>query len=151
MCIITTGSRQSKMPILSRTAVQKSIETVFFIAICRLTGDKWQSKTPFLSIFDPHSSIVDYVFYCCLPGVIMINTETYPRFLTGCTEPLPGNSENTQHNSTLENSKNLTHINYIALYQQGSYKQGLVKFKDFSRTSKRFSYGFQGLKTYEKY
>ena len=34
---------------------------------------------------------------------------------------------------------------------QGSYRQVCVKFKDFSRTSKRLSYCFQGLKTYEKY
>ena len=26
---------------------------MFLIAICRPTGDKWQSKTLFLSIFDP--------------------------------------------------------------------------------------------------
>ena len=38
------------MPILSRNADQKSIETVFWIAICRPTGDKCQSKTPLLSI-----------------------------------------------------------------------------------------------------
>ena len=34
---------------------------------------------------------------------------------------------------------------------QGSYKQDCVKFKDFSRTSKKLSYCFQGLKTTEKY
>ena len=34
---------------------------------------------------------------------------------------------------------------------QGSYRQVSVKFKDFSRTSKRLSYHFQGLKTYEKH
>ena len=34
---------------------------------------------------------------------------------------------------------------------QGSYRQVSVKFKDFSRTSKRLSYCFHGLKTYEKY
>ena len=34
---------------------------------------------------------------------------------------------------------------------QGSYRQVCVKFKDFSRTSKIFSYCFQGLKTYDKY
>ena len=39
-------------------ADQKSIETVFSIAICRQCGDKWQSKTLFLSIFDLRSSIV---------------------------------------------------------------------------------------------
>ena len=32
---------------------QKSLETEFSIVICRPTGDKWQSKTLFLSIFDP--------------------------------------------------------------------------------------------------
>ena len=35
--------------------------------------------------------------------------------------------------------------------QQGSYRQVCVKFKDFSRTSERLSYCFQGLKAYEKY
>ena len=39
-------------------ADQKSIGTVFSIANCRLCGDKWQSKTLFLTIFDLRSSIV---------------------------------------------------------------------------------------------
>ena len=30
----------------------------FSIAICRPTSDKWKSKTLFLAIFDPRSSIV---------------------------------------------------------------------------------------------
>ena len=34
---------------------------------------------------------------------------------------------------------------------QGSYRQNCVKFKDFSRTSQRLSYCFQGLKTLGKY
>ena len=42
--------RQSKMLILSTNVDQKSLETEFLIAICRPTGDKWQSKTPFLAI-----------------------------------------------------------------------------------------------------
>ena len=50
----------------------KSVETVFLIAICRPTGHKWQSKTLFLSIFDPRSSIVDYVLDFRLPGVLLI-------------------------------------------------------------------------------
>ena len=49
---------------------QKSLETEFLIAICRPTGDKCQSKTLFLAIFDPRSPIVKSVFYCRLPGVI---------------------------------------------------------------------------------
>ena len=50
---ITPGRWQAKSPILSRNVDQKSIETVFLIAICCPTGNKWQSKTLFLSIFDP--------------------------------------------------------------------------------------------------
>ena len=69
--IITPDRRQSKTSILSRNVDQKSIATVFSIAICRPIGDKWQSKTLFLSFFDPRSSIVDNVFDCHLPGVIM--------------------------------------------------------------------------------
>ena len=49
---------------------QKSIETEFLIAICRLSGDKWQSKTLFLAIFDPLSSIVNSIFDCHLSGVL---------------------------------------------------------------------------------
>ena len=52
---ITTGRRQSKQ---SRNADQKSLETVFSIAICRQSGDKWQSKTLFRTIFYLRSSIV---------------------------------------------------------------------------------------------
>ena len=59
------------MPILSRNVDQKSSETVFSIAICRQCGGKWRSKTLFLSIFDPQLSIVDSVFNCRLPVVLM--------------------------------------------------------------------------------
>ena len=69
---ITPGRRQSKTPTLSRNVDQKSLETEFSIAICRHTGNKWQSKTLFLSIFDPRSSIVDSVFDCRLPGVAIV-------------------------------------------------------------------------------
>ena len=37
---------------------QKSIEIVFSIAIFRQCGDKWHSKTLFLTIFDLRFSIV---------------------------------------------------------------------------------------------
>ena len=48
------------MLILSTNMDQKSLETEFLIAICLHSGDKWQSKTMFLTIkmfieiFDPH-------------------------------------------------------------------------------------------------
>ena len=41
----------------STDADQKSLETVFLIAICRPSGDIWQSKTLFLAIFDLRPSI----------------------------------------------------------------------------------------------
>ena len=37
--------------------------------------------------------------------------------------------------------------NWIEKWGQDSYRQDCVKFKDFSRTSKRLSYCFQGLIT----
>ena len=57
------------MPILLKKEDQISIETVSLIAICRPTGDKWQSETLFLLIFDPHLLIVDIIFDCRLSGV----------------------------------------------------------------------------------
>ena len=47
----------SKTLILSSIVDQKSSETEFSIAICRQSGDKWQSKTLFLAILNPCSSI----------------------------------------------------------------------------------------------
>ena len=38
--------------------IKNSKETVFSIAICRQSRDKWHSKTLVLSIFDLRSSIV---------------------------------------------------------------------------------------------
>ena len=40
----------------------KIVRNRVLIAICRHTGDKWQSKTLFLSIFDPRLLINDSVF-----------------------------------------------------------------------------------------
>ena len=54
---------------ISTNVDKKSLETVFFISICRPTGDKWQSKTLFLAIFDQCSSIVKSVSDCHLSGV----------------------------------------------------------------------------------
>ena len=59
------------MLIPSTNIDQKSLETEFSIAICPLTGDKWQLKTLILAISDPHSTIVKSVFDCCLSCVIM--------------------------------------------------------------------------------
>ena len=41
---------------------KKSLETEFWITICGPTGDKWQSKTLFLVIFDRRSTIVKKIF-----------------------------------------------------------------------------------------
>ena len=78
MCLnITLGRRRSKTPMQSMNVDHKSIETVFSIAICRHIGDKWQSETLFISIFDPRSSIVDSVSDCRLSGVNMCTLKMY--------------------------------------------------------------------------
>ena len=70
---ITPDRRQSETLIISTNIDQKSLATEFSIAICRSTDDKWQSKTLFLWIFYPRSSIVKHVFDCRLLGVFIIN------------------------------------------------------------------------------
>ena len=66
----TPDRRKSKTLILSTNEDQKKkIETGFLVAICRPTGDKWQSKTLFLAIVDPRSLIVKNVFNCRISGV----------------------------------------------------------------------------------
>ena len=65
----TPGRRQSKTLIQPTNLDKKSLEIEFLIAICHPSGDKWQSKTLFLSIFDPSSSIVKSVFDCHLPSL----------------------------------------------------------------------------------
>ena len=63
------------MSILSTNVDQKSLETEFSIAICRPNGDKWQSKTLFIVIFDPRSSIVKSVFDCRLPFMVHVHSK----------------------------------------------------------------------------
>ena len=70
LTVPTLGRRESKSLILSKNVGQKSLETEFSIAIRRPTGDKLHSKTLFLLIFGPRSSIVKSVFDCRLPGVV---------------------------------------------------------------------------------
>ena len=63
--IITPGRRQSKTPILSRNIDLKSLETEFSIAIWRQMAIENTVSIVFLS------AIVDSVFDCRLPGVII--------------------------------------------------------------------------------
>ena len=59
------------MPILSRNMDKISIETVFRLPFVA-SGATNRSKTLFLSIFDPRSSIVDNVFNCRLSGLKLV-------------------------------------------------------------------------------
>ena len=68
--IFTPGRRQLKTLIPSKDADKKLLETEFSIVSCRPTGDKWQSKALFLTIFDPRPSIAKSVFDCRLPSKI---------------------------------------------------------------------------------
>ena len=54
----TLGRWLSKTLLTIDERGSKSLDTVFSIAICRQLGDKLQSKTPLLAIFDLRSSIV---------------------------------------------------------------------------------------------
>ena len=59
VCGVITLERRQLFEIASMYADKKSLETVFLIVICRQSGDKWQSKTLFLTIFD--STFVDSI------------------------------------------------------------------------------------------
>ena len=63
---------------LSTNVDEKSLETEFSIAICRPTGDKWQSKTLFQTISDPRSSLVKNVFDCHLSDVRLLGKQHKP-------------------------------------------------------------------------
>ena len=68
--LFTSDRRQSKTLIISTNVSQKSLETEFSNAICCSTVDKWQTKTLFLAILEPRSSIVKSIFECRLSGVL---------------------------------------------------------------------------------
>ena len=54
---------------------RKSLRTVFLIAICRQSGDKRQSKSLFLTIFDLRSSIVSTFSIAAYPlWIVLANT-----------------------------------------------------------------------------
>ena len=60
----------------------KYLKPEFSIAIRDPNGDKWQSKTLFLSIFEPCLSIVKSVFGCHLSGVPLVRND-FETFITG--------------------------------------------------------------------
>ena len=71
----TPDKRQSKTLILSTNVGRKALEKEFSIAICRPSGDKWQSKnTVSIDFFYPRWSIVKSVFDCRLSYVTTLNT-----------------------------------------------------------------------------
>ena len=62
--------RQLKMSNISTNVDPGLLETELSPAVCRPTGDKWQWKTQFPAICDPHSSIAESVFDCRLSDMI---------------------------------------------------------------------------------
>ena len=62
--------RQSKTLMLSMIVDPRSLEIERLTAVCRPTGDKWQSKTLFPAICDPRSLIDKSVFDCRLYDMI---------------------------------------------------------------------------------
>ena len=67
-----TGQAAIENVYISMNLYENSLEIELSIANCRPTGDKWQSKTLFLSIFNPRSSIVKSVYDCRLSGVVTL-------------------------------------------------------------------------------
>ena len=66
--VVEPGMQLSKTLIVSMNEdKKKSLETEFMISICRLNGNKRQSKTFFLAIFDPRLSIVKSVLIAAYP------------------------------------------------------------------------------------
>ena len=63
----------------SMNADQKSLETVFSIAICCQSGDKQQSKTMFLTTFDLCLSIVLTFSIACYPVCLLIRKQSETR------------------------------------------------------------------------
>ena len=59
---------------------KKLLEIEFWVAICCQSGDKWQSKTLILAIFDPRSLIVKSVLDCRLSSVV--SEFTFSRFMS---------------------------------------------------------------------
>ena len=58
----TTDMRQSETLLTIDERGYKSLKTVFSSVISRQSGDKWQSKTLFLKMFELRSSIVLMIF-----------------------------------------------------------------------------------------
>ena len=54
----TPDRQQSKTLYSRQTWLKECLKQYFHIAICRQSGDEWQLKALFLTIFDLHSSIV---------------------------------------------------------------------------------------------
>ena len=71
----TPGNRKRSKQ--STNTDQKSLETVFSIAICRHSFDKWQSKALFLTIFDLRLLNRINVFDYHLPGRQMAIQKTF--------------------------------------------------------------------------
>ena len=70
VCNNTPGRQQSKTLLTIDEHAQKLLETVFFIDICRQLGDKWQSKTLYLTFLIVLTFLIANsinVFDCRLP------------------------------------------------------------------------------------
>ena len=100
---------------------QKSLETEFPIANCRPTGDKWQSKTLFLAIFDLRWSIVKSGFDSRLSGVInVISSAVWPVKWNDYIYPTA--NTNVPSNSALSVSLGRVSISLTHIYTE----QGVV-------------------------
>ena len=88
-----------KRSLQSTNADKKSLETVLSIAICRQSGDKWQSKTLFLTIFDLRPSMV-----------LTFSIAAYPVWTRFCNNHRSQTNPWHRDEEMLDEDKHNTHI-----------------------------------------
>ena len=170
MC--TPGRRQSKtLSTIDERASKIDRNSVFD---CDLSPAWRQMAIENTVSFDFLSTFLDSigVFDCRLPGVMYVSSPSKP--LSQSQEYFPSSwliqipftqGDDSQAccsishllpvkpslHTQVKKESELWKQRNVSIFIQGSYMQVCVKFKDFSRTSKRLYYCFQRLKTYEKY
>ena len=104
------------MLILSANVDIKIVRNRVLIAFCLPIGDKWQSKTLFLTLFDSRSSIVQSVFDCGLSSLMMnIRFSVYRiRYADStCTEPRCSHTQCMDKDEDLYQTKDVkAHIGF---------------------------------------
>ena len=103
--LLTPDRRQSKTHLtIDERESKKTLETVFSIAICRQSGDKWHSKTLFLTLWSTFLDTID-VFHCNISGVLLLLMICNPPRVEKSKWAWPGNATMIHHRPTHDTSR----------------------------------------------